>query len=174
MCSCAHTKTCVSKQLNFYCRTTEGQSLNQGLHLKELHNWRSLLNFLKQHVFYIPCLIYHVCLKIKVNTWWTVVYKWIVEGNRLLARRDEIKPNIYNLWCNASLKMMPYQCATRSVSVVLFVPAPSYFGNTCPVSQRTWVAGSKEIALAKPHVPVALGGGTPFLLGYWKGKLLQT
>lgn len=77
------------------------------------------------------------------------------------------KPNTwYNLWCNASLEMMHYQCASKSVSVVLFVPAPSCFGNVCPVSERTWVAGSKEIALAKPHVPAALEGSTPFLLGY--------
>lgn len=172
MCSCAHTKICVSKQLNFCCRTIEGQSLNQGLHLKELHNWSLLLNFLKQHVLYISCLIYHVCLKIKANTWCIVVYKWVVEAIGYLFTEMKENLTIAILWCNAGLEMMPYQCA-RSVSVVVFVPAPSCFGNICPVSERIWVAESKELALAKPHVPAALGGGTPLLLGYWEGKPQQ-
>lgn len=80
--------------------------------------------------------------------------------------------------------MMCYQCATKSLAVMSFVPAPSYlqvcfflfgFGLfvffrkclfTCPVSERAQVAGSEEGALGKPCVPAALGGHSPFLLGY--------
>lgn len=92
MYSYTHTKICISKQSNFCCRTIKGQSLNQGLHLKELHKWSLLLNSSEQHVFYIPCLIYHVCLKIKGKSWCIVGYKWI--GEAIGYSLTEMKENL--------------------------------------------------------------------------------